>query len=400
MTTATFDPITVPTTEPARADTRPALGALTLAGSASLAAGTIHAAAVAAHAEHSEAVAAFAVLTVAQIAWAALAFALPARRVAVAGVAVAAAALAGWIAAKTTGIPFVEGLDEVENAQLSDSLAATLACISGGLALLSVVSPLRPTRSVLVGGAAIVLGLSGLPGVVTAADHQHAGDADGHGHADVASPAADTHTPAVVPPKPYDPTKPIDLGGVDGVTPEEQARAENLISVTLLRLPRFADPAAAEAAGFRSIGDALTGYEHFVHWGWIDDDKILDPDYPESIVYRVVNGQRTLEAAMYMLPRGRTLEDVPREIGGKLVQWHIHNNLCYTPDPAAPKVAGLTLPDGTCRPPLVEGPRVPMVHVWIVPHKCGPFAALEGVGAGQISDGETRLCDHAHGASA
>jgi hypothetical protein len=33
-----------------------------------------------------------------------------------------------------------------------------------------------------------------------------------------------------------------------------------------------------------------------------------------------------------------------------------------------------------------------------VPHRCGPFAALEGVGGGQIKAGEERLCDHAHGA--
>ena len=39
-----------------------------------------------------------------------------------------------------------------------------------------------------------------------------------------------------------------------------------------------------------------------------------------------------------------------------------------------------------------------MIHVWIVPHQCGPFAALEGVGAGQILDGEERWCDTAHGA--
>ena len=38
-----------------------------------------------------------------------------------------------------------------------------------------------------------------------------------------------------------------------------------------------------------------------------------------------------------------------------------------------------------------------MLHVWITPHPCGPFAALEGVGAGQIKEGETRLCDTAHG---
>ena len=38
-----------------------------------------------------------------------------------------------------------------------------------------------------------------------------------------------------------------------------------------------------------------------------------------------------------------------------------------------------------------------MIHVWTEPHPCGPFAALEGVGGGTIAEGETRLCDHAHG---
>ena len=40
-----------------------------------------------------------------------------------------------------------------------------------------------------------------------------------------------------------------------------------------------------------------------------------------------------------------------------------------------------------------------MIHVWIEPHPCGPFAALEGVAGGTIPEGEERLCDHAHGAS-
>jgi hypothetical protein len=84
---------------------------------------------------------------------------------------------------------------------------------------------------------------------------------------------------------PYDPTKPIDLSGVEGVTPEQQAAAENLIAVTLVRLPQWADYHVAEAAGFVSIGDGLTGVEHYVHWDWIDDDVFLDPDQPESLVY-------------------------------------------------------------------------------------------------------------------
>jgi len=41
----------------------------------------------------------------------------------------------------------------------------------------------------------------------------------------------------------------------------------------------------------------------------------------------------------------------------------------------------------------------PMVHVWITPNVCGPFAALEGVGAGvaDASDSErVDLCNKAH----
>ena len=40
-----------------------------------------------------------------------------------------------------------------------------------------------------------------------------------------------------------------------------------------------------------------------------------------------------------------------------------------------------------------------MVHVWIAPHICGPFAALEGIGAGSasVSDSErVDLCNKKH----
>jgi hypothetical protein len=181
------------------------------------------------------------------------------------------------------------------------------------------------------------------------------------------------------------------------VTDEQQARAENLVAITLIRLPQWSDAAVAEAAGFHTIGDAGTGDEHLINWSFVNDDKILDPDVPEALVYNTRSGKRVLEAAMFMLKPGSTLDTVP-DIGGPLTQWHIHDNLCFTDDAVAPHVAGLTTSGGTCRPPLVKLEPVPMIHVWITPQKCGPFSALEGVGAGQIKPGETRLCDQAHGA--
>ena len=140
--------------------------------------------------------------------------------------------------------------------------------------------------------------------------------------------AAHTEAAAIAP-VPYDPNAPIDLGGVDGVTAEQQARAENLIAETLADLPQYADPAAAEAAGFRSIHDGGTGYEHYINREYMADGVVLDADRPESLVYQIRGGQKTLVAAMYMAEPGTTLDTVP-ELGGTLTQWHIHNNLCFT----------------------------------------------------------------------
>jgi hypothetical protein len=231
--------------------------------------------------------------------------------------------------------------------------------------------------------------------MVSAGSHSHSGGGHddttaAHGHDGTEE---EDHTDAVVPPKPYDPTLPIDLGGVEGVSPQQQAAAENLLAITITRLPRFADPAVAETMGFASIGDGFLGYEHYLNGANMNDDKLLDPDFPESLVYDTNSEPKRLVAAMYMLNKGDTLDDVP-ELGGKLTQWHVHDNLCFD----GGRVAGLTDAAGNCGPGLRKGDATPMIHVWIESHPCGPFAALEGVAGGTIPEGETRLCDHAHGA--
>ncbi len=198
--------------------------------------------------------------------------------------------------------------------------------------------------------------------------------------------------------KPYDPTMPIDLSGTPGVTPQQQAAAENLIAVNLVDLPQWSDYRVAEAAGFRSIGDSATGHEHFVQWDWINDDVAARPGLSREPRLRAT-ARRVEEAGerdVHARRRRWRSTDVPN-IGGALTQWHIHNNLCYTDDPEHPRVAGLTDANGGCRPPLVKHDPAPMIHVWITPHPCGPFASLEGVGAGQIAEGQERLCDAAHG---
>ncbi|GIU86094.1 MAG: hypothetical protein KatS3mg009_0609 [Acidimicrobiia bacterium] len=381
-----------------------ASAALTVAAFASIGAGAIHATAVGVHGEHRAAAVAFALLAAVQLGWGAVALTGPGRLACALGGAANAVAVGGWFLAKASGIAFVDGLETAEDPQLADTTAAVLAALAAAGAFTAVVHPRPRTgasrlpRPALVTLAAVTA-LVVTPAMVSAGGHSHAGgDAHAHG-ADPATPGHDHagstagEGAAAVAPVPYDPNRPIDLGGVEGVTPEQQARAENLIAVTLLRLPKFADPAVAEANGYRSIGDGVTGYEHYVNQALFDDGRILDPDHPESVVYqRDPSGGKRLVAAMYMLEPDKTLDDVP-DIGGKLTQWHVHNDLCFRPEGT---VAGFTRPDGSCPAPLQKF-TAPMIHVWIVPHRCGPFAALEGVAGGQIAEGEERLCDHAHG---
>ena len=174
--------------------------------------------------------------------------------------------------------------------------------------------------------------------------------------------AAETATAA------YDPTKPIDLSGVEGVTPEQQAYAENLVAVTLVGLPQWADPAVAEAAGFHSIGDGRTGHEHYIHWDWIDDDVWLDPDAPESLVYEPQpDGSKKLVSAMYMLPHDVALADVP-ELGRPA------DAVARPRQPLLHRRSRGAAGASASRPPTARaGPRSssiaerPMIHVWITP---------------------------------
>jgi hypothetical protein len=382
---------------------------MAVAGYASLGAGAIHAVAIGMHSEHRPAMLAFTAVAAFQLGWGALALTRADRWLAAVGAAGNTLVIGGWILAKTTGIGFVGGLERAEGVQLADALAALLAGVAVGGAVLGLrertagAASSRTARPV-ISSAALGIAVLAVVGMATAGTHTHDDD---HAHSGDDAHAAAGHThdggggsgPAVpaqaVAPEPYDPTQPVDLGGVDGVTPEQQARAEQLVTATLATLPRYADTATAEADGFRWIGDDV-GEMHYVNWSYINDGRILDPAYPESLVYRNEGGHRVLVAAMYMLSDADTLETAP-DVGGELTQWHVHNDLCFTDDPVAAQLAGVTSTDGPCRPPLEKRGAMPMIHVWIVPHECGPFAALAGLGGGQIADDEERLCDHAHG---
>lgn len=90
-----------------------------------------------------------------------------------------------------------------------------------------------------------------------------------------------------------------------------------------------------------------------------------DRDRVESLVYR---GDK-LEAAMYMMDNS----DQPgANVAGCLTPWHLHDNLCVED---GLNIVWLT-DYGDC-PEGSENKLTPrMLHVWLIPHKDGPFAGI------------------------
>ena len=86
-------------------------------------------------------------------------------------------------------------------------------------------------------------------------------------------------------------------------------------------------------------------------------------------------------SGMYILNPGKTMANVPA-LAGPLTTWHDHQNLCFS----GTTLVGLSV-NGSCDP--AQGgpggtliPTPPMLHVWLVPHPCGPFAGIETHGGG------------------
>jgi hypothetical protein len=211
-------------------------------------------------------------------------------------------------------------------------------------------------RWVAVAGAA-VLATSGLVmGVASASDH-------GHDHG---APVA-----GILPPGDW--------------TPEQVAFATDLVRQVEAAQPEYLEPDELTALGFSNFGVTAPG--GWDHWNNNDermrDGHILNPEVPESVMMRRTPEGYRLEAVLFRLDRGSTMDDIPEEIAW-LPGWHVHDgDLCVNEDGS---FAGLQL-GGTCSAgtPLVS---VPMVHVWTVDNACGH--RFPGVGASGL------MCDDHH----
>ena len=396
---------------------------IAIAGLASIAAGAIHGGAIGLHAEHPQLARIFIVMTLLQLAWGVAILLRPQHWLLPVGVLVNGAAVGGWALTRIAGISWIDGLEVRESPQIADTLCAGLGIVAATVALAALLIGERELPQVRLAFPSFAILLLTLPAMWNGAAHVHSEavtvDASGniinesepHGHnesgASVAQVATETaaqvaDTTVAQWPRAYDPAVGIDISGVPGVSVDQELRARDLIEQSLKLLPQWADTATAIAGGWNSIGDASTGFEHYINRRMIDDNKFLDPSAPESLVYKVDGNKRTLVSAMFIAQSGVAIDDPTLlDFAGNLMQWHMHDNLCWKRNAAGVAViGGVTDANGNCPPGSVRaGAGNAMVHVWIAPHPCGPFAALEGTGAGRadVSDAErVDMCHESH----
>lgn len=351
--------------------------ALLAAATASAAAALVHAATAGTHAGSPELVRVFAVTAAVQALVAGALLVQPSRGAMVAVAGVNTVAVAAWGMSRTIGLPWPELLQESEDVGAQDLAAAVLGATAALGAVIALAAPrwvassVRPTA--FAGVACTALLAIAVSGVSAEHDHDepshdHAHPGDDHTAGDEGVEQAATGGGAL----PDGPV--INLDDVR-LTSTQRAAAEDLIDVTAAAMAAFPDQAAVEAAGYVSIGDSVTGFEHFVHVGHLIDGVEMDPNAIESIVFVVEpDGTKRVASAMYILTPGQTMDDVP-DIAGELTTWHDHQNLCWE----GIRVVGTTDATGRCERGEFQ-PTPPMLHVWVPGQEpeCGPFAGIEG----------------------
>ena len=117
---------------------------------------------------------------------------------------------------------------------------------------------------------------------------------------------------------------------------------------------------------FKGSGDGV----HYVSPKNSFDDKLLDPDYPEYLMYYDTPLGKKLFGFMYFV---RTPDEIGPQVGGPLTLWHYHewsDGRCL--------IGGLLKSakdeNGNCIEGDLTYKSPQMLHVWFVDHPKGPFA--------------------------
>jgi hypothetical protein len=154
----------------------------------------------------------------------------------------------------------------------------------------------------------------------------------------------------------------------------QEINSSQYVQSTSQAVARYADPAAALAAGYVPVSPVSYPVVYYVNptieAANAAAKRTLNPEYVDGLVYaQTPSGQEVLAAAMYVLPA--TVSKAPMPYGA-LVQWHQRTAVC------GPLTGSATTLDITGTPPCsansVQRPTPYLTMVWQVPVAGGPTA--------------------------
>jgi hypothetical protein len=153
-------------------------------------------------------------------------------------------------------------------------------------------------------------------------------------------------------------------------TPEQERAAEELVERCYAAAERHGwydfDKGAAD--GFERIKD---DGRHFRNTGYMLDDRILDPDRPENLMYYPTpTGKYALAGFMFFV---RSRDEWGPQIGGPLTLWHYHiwkRKRCFIHD----LITVAWAKNDECEEGVGLHRSGEMMHVWLIDHPRGPFA--------------------------
>jgi hypothetical protein len=176
---------------------------------------------------------------------------------------------------------------------------------------------------------------------------------------------------AVAPPKRGQRVYEVTRFGEREPTAEQRAAADDLLKRSRASVEEhgWLDFEKAKADGYTLLkGD----HAQYVKREYIDDDRVLDPDHPEYLMFYEGKSGQTLVAVMFVAPG---IDAEGPQIGGNLTKWHYH----LWSEPMCLLEGGRMMlgppEDGVCPEGELSHRSPEMLHVWFIDHPDGPFAS-------------------------
>jgi uncharacterized membrane protein len=161
------------------------------------------------------------------------------------------------------------------------------------------------------------------------------------------------------------------LTGANAPTEAQRAWADAFVqrSLEAARRHGWFDYEKAKADGFvPQWGDR----EHYYNRDFLFDDKILDPDRPEFLMYMDTPRGKLLTGYMYY---ARSLDEKGPQPGGTITSWHLHD---WAPRGYCAEQGLLVVarpdPPGRCASGTFVTRSGEMLHVFFIDHPLGPYA--------------------------